>query len=70
MTLSATIRRTVTKWLLWRAHKAIRREFPDLVEIDRQREARRKAHKKGVADLDRRARSIIHAGLAGRKAGG
>lgn len=64
--MNRIIRRALMGWQAWREKRRLFRAIPDLAEIDRQREAYRKAHKRGVSTLDRRAQSIMHAALRGR----
>lgn len=68
MTLTSRIRRTVTKWLMWRAHKAIRREF--LRDLDRKEAEYRRQHKRGSARIVKAKRQIVHAALSGRRQAG
>lgn len=64
------ILRAITSWRSWVAKRRLEkakartmRAYPELAEIERARAKVRDAHRKGVTDLDRRARSIIYQAL-------
>lgn len=65
--MTRIIRRAILGWQAWRSRRQLHRAYPELAEIQKRREEYRKAHKRGVSSLNRQAREIVHAALAGRK---
>lgn len=65
--MNRLVRRAILGWQAWRSRRQLHRAYPELAQIQKRREACRKAHKRGVSSLEKQAREIVHAALAGRK---
>lgn len=53
------IRRTVTAWMLWRAHRSLRRAVPALAALDSQRAQIARQHAPGARQIDMRKRALV-----------
>lgn len=59
MRVQSYIRRAFNAWVLWRAHRSLRRAVPALVALDMAREANARRHKAGARRVDAERRRLV-----------
>ena len=53
------VRRAITAWMLWRAHRSLRRAVPALVALDIARAKKARQHKPGGREIDKERRRLV-----------
>lgn len=63
MHITALVRRTVNAWVLWKAHRSLRRALPALAALDTARSEIARRHRSGARAIDMRKRELVTARL-------
>lgn len=65
--MNRIIRKAILEWQNWRSRRRLHAAYPELAEIAKRRAECRRAHKRGVSALDRRARDLMMDALRGAR---
>lgn len=59
MRVPAYVRRAITAWVLWRAHRSIRKAVPALGALDIARAEKARRHRSGAREIDMQRRRLV-----------